>query len=250
MVVLVVSAIALTLGLSLSRKTATETKVETDEEALKQAFNAAESGIDYYLSTGTTRYTAPDSKSMAEVTVADIGGTEIIDTGEYIRENYYAYFWLVGHGSNGAIDYKDYYPGTAVDICVDNGFGGSVVIGYFFRDGGGNFRQRRYVKNYGSDPNIIPNPNATDTLGCSSGKKGVGVALVAGTTPLLVTVMPVFGGGKIAMESVEGGVFPVQGKEVLAIGRAGEVSRKLGVERRYKIPGFMLEAVAGVRVLN
>lgn len=67
LIVLLVSAITMTIGLSLSRKTVTETKIQTDQELLKQAFNTAESGVDYYLGTGKTEYTAPDEKSKADV---------------------------------------------------------------------------------------------------------------------------------------------------------------------------------------
>ncbi|MDD2482862.1 MAG: hypothetical protein PHE71_01085 [Candidatus Shapirobacteria bacterium] len=48
-IVLLASAILLTLGMSASRKTVTDTKVDTDEELLKEAFNTAESGINNYL---------------------------------------------------------------------------------------------------------------------------------------------------------------------------------------------------------
>ena len=62
LVILVISAIVMTIGLSVSKKTVVETKITTDEEQLKQAFNAAESGIDNYLGTGRKTFTASDSK--------------------------------------------------------------------------------------------------------------------------------------------------------------------------------------------
>jgi len=255
LVVLVVSAVALTLGLSLSKKTVIETQVETDEEALKQAFNAAESGVDYYLSTGTTKYTAPDGKSMAEVTVSNVGGSEVISFGDYTPENNYTYFWLVSHFDDGSINYGDYYRGDRIDVCVEGGFAGSLLMGYFFRDGSGNFGQKRYVINFGGSQSI-PNQSNLPNGSCNSGS-GPRLPVVAGTTPLLITVMPLFGGGRIAIENVGGNLIPIQGTQISSLGKAGEVSattgvsRRLSVEKRYKIPGFAMEAVmSGGRVLN
>ncbi len=256
LVVLVVSAVALTLGLSLSKKTVIETQVETDEEALKQAFNAAESGVDYYLSTGTTKYTAPDGKSAADVTILNIGGTGAVDFGDYTPVNNYTYFWLVSHRDDASIDYTDYYLGDRVDVCVENDYAGSLVMGYFFRDGSNNYRLRRYVVNFGSSQ-VILNPSNLPAGVCDGGKKGARITLEVGTTPLLITVMPVFQGGRITMENVGGSLIPIQGKQISSLGRAGEisattgVSRKLNVGKRYKIPGFAMEAVmSGARVLN
>lgn len=258
LIVLVVSAVALTVGLSLSKKTVMETQVETDEEALKQAFNAAESGVDYYLSTGTTQYRSPDGKSLADVVVKDIGGTQAIDYGDFTPANSYANFWLVGHENDGSINYGDYYQGSEVDVCVDNAFNGSLVMSYFFRDGSGNFRQRRYIVNYGVSPNpVILNPSDLPNASCVSGKKGPRIVLVVGTTPLLVSVMPVFSGGRVTLENVGNSLLPVQGEQISSLGKAGEVSattgvsRKLTVERRYKVPAFAMEAImSGARILN
>jgi len=44
LMVLLASALILTLGLSASRQATVETKIDTDQEMLKKAFNAAISG--------------------------------------------------------------------------------------------------------------------------------------------------------------------------------------------------------------
>jgi Tfp pilus assembly protein PilX len=67
LIVLIVSAVVLTLGLSTSKRTVTENKITTEEGLLKEAFNVAESGIEYYLSTGSTAYTDVGSSGTAYV---------------------------------------------------------------------------------------------------------------------------------------------------------------------------------------
>ncbi len=257
LIVLLVSAVALTFGLSVSRKTVTETRIESDEESLKQAFNAAESGVEYYLSTGLTQYSSPDGRSRADVTVEDLGADDVLDFEEYTIEGRYTYFWLVGHDDDGIINYGNFYEGTAVDICINNDFAGSMVMNYFYQDAGGNYRSRRFVTNYGSGANVIPNPSSLELGTCSAGTRGVRINLVAGSTPLLVAVSPIFSGGRIVLENVGGARLMSQGEEISSTGKVGEVaaltevSRKVSVGKRYLVPGFMMEALtASGQILN
>ena len=102
-IVLLVSAVLMTLGLSLSKKSTVETKIDTNEELLKEAFNAAESGIDYYLGTGNNNYNAPGGQSSALVTTENIGGGSTLNFGEYIPVNGTEFYWLVNHNSDGSL---------------------------------------------------------------------------------------------------------------------------------------------------
>jgi len=56
------------------------------------------------------------------------------------------------------------------------------------------------------------------------------------SSPILITVNPIFGGGKFY---VQGGAFPIQGEEISSTGTATFVNKRLRVLRRYKIPSFM-----------
>ena len=236
-IVLLVSAVMMTVGLSLSKKTTTETKLDINEELLKKAFNAAESGISYYLGTGNTSYVAPDSLSSAEVTAKNITANgSILDFGEYVPVNGTEFYWLVNHLDNGDIG-TTYYAGT-LSVCA-TGFTGSAEVNYFYKSGL-SFGVSRYGYFFGN--NKVNNFTSDATSGCA--------AITISGSPLLVTVTPIFGGGKFYVQG--SGVFPVQGVDISSTGSSGDVSttvagaqvnKKLRVLRRYKIPSFMLTGV-------
>ena len=135
LVVLLVSALMLTLGLSVSKQTTTEIKIDTDEELLKQAFNAAESGVDYNLSTGENVFYSPDLKSKAEITVANIGETSVLNSDGMVNSNDSFSFWLVNHDSSENIG-TVYYSGVGVTICVDSTFNKAIKVDYFYLKSG------------------------------------------------------------------------------------------------------------------
>lgn len=253
LIVLVVSAIVMTVGLSISRKSVVETKITTDEESLKQAFNAAESGIDYYLGTGSTAYTASDNQSTAKVAVTSLGGgTNIVNLGGITLRNNYNYTWLVAHKDDGSLDLTNTFGATAMSICYDSAFDGSLLITYFYKNGanydvyreGYNIKTSRRVSGF-SDSSI------GTSCGTITGmtKINLSVPLGGGNVPLLLVVKPIAGDTKIVV-SATGGIFPDQETEISSTGRAGNVSsstssvnREVNVISQYQPPAFMMEAV-------
>lgn len=237
-IVLLVSAVVMTVGLSLSKKATTETKIDTNEELLKKAFNAAESGIDFYLGTGNTNYSSPDSMSTAEVEVNDINASgSILNFEEFVPINGSEFYWLVNHLDNGDIG-GTYYDAATVDVC-GTGFTGSVEINYFYRTGA-NFGVTRYGYNFGSVSLVNGFNNASGNC----------VTLTMSNSPILITVTPIFSGGRFYLTG--SGTFPNQGLEISSTGKSGgtstEVSgaranKKIKVMRRYKIPSFMLTGI-------
>lgn len=241
-IVLLVSAVMMTVGLSLSKKATTETKIDTNEESLKKAFNAAESGIDYYLGTGKTDYSAPDNLSSAKITANDIGASgSNLDFNEYTPINGSEFYWLVNH-DNGDIGLT-YFVAPTVNVC-GKGFTGSMEINYFYRVGA-DFGVNRYGYNFSSDVTKRVTGFTTGTGSCAT------INIV--NSPILVTVTALFDGGKFYLSSAAaGGTFPSQGVEINSVGKYGgvavgvsgtQVNKKLRVLRRYKIPAFMLSGI-------
>lgn len=258
LVVLVVSAIVMTVGLSMSKKSVVETKITTDEELLKQAFNAAESGLENYMGTGSTSYASTDSDSRAVVEVEDIGGaTNVINLGSIVLRNTTNFTWLVGHNeTTGAIDYGQLYGGDALTVCVTSGFNGSLKVDYFYQDAGGNFGVSRMGYNIGSNDRVngYTNIASSPVVNCpgAAGMRGVPLSLpaIAGGKPLLLAVKPIAADTLIVVAG--NAVFPVQGKELSSTGITGniaegqteaQVSRKIKVFNQYTVPAFMLEAI-------
>lgn len=264
LVMLLVSAVVMTIGLSVSKRSTVETKVDTDEQLLKQAFNAAEGGIEYYLRTGETTYTATDNNSSAVINPTNIGGGTTINFEEFTANNDTVFYWLVGHNTDGTINYGSAYAGSEVNVCVNNTFTGSLKIDYFYRTAGGVYEVWRGGNNFGgttvngyTDSTGVANNSCTGV----TGYKQINLPVtLAPNTPLLVAVKPIFSGTRLI--ATGNGNFPIQGVNISATGRAGAVGsgaaastntsgREIRISSRYEVPGFMLETItAGNSVLS
>jgi hypothetical protein len=217
-IVLLVSAVMLSLGLSMSKRETTQIKINTNDEMLKKAFDTAESGINYYLGTGGTSYASPGGDSFAKITASNIGVGATINFGEYIPLGSSENYWLVNHLSNGDIG-TSYYLGASVDVCSSN-YSGEVEATLLYTIG---------VKR--SMLYIINNCVAVDMVG----------------SPILLVITPVATGGKFYIESDGGVNFSAQGIDISSEGRAGTasidaqafVNKDINIRLRYKLPGFM-----------
>lgn len=221
-IVLLVSAIMLSLGLSMSKQETTQIKINTNDELLKKAFDTAESGINYYLGTGGLNYTSPNGDSFAKITASSIGVGETINYGEYTPLGNNENYWLVDHKIDGDIG-SNYYSGTSVNVCSDS-YNGEVEVSLFYTTG-----VRRSMLNV--------------TSNC------VTVMMIG--SPLLLVVTPVTSGGKFYVMSNNGVNFSSQGIDINSEGKAGGasinaqslVNKDINIRLRYKLPGFMTSGV-------
>ena len=250
LVVMLVSAVVLSLGLSVSRSTVTETKIDTDEALLKEAFNAAESGVDYYMGTGNVVYESEGVK--ADVEVADVGGGAALDSGEYVIDKKAAFFWLVARDDDGNLRYDaGYFGGGSVNVCKDLGnlTNGTLKMDFYYKTGV-SFKVKRWMYNFGTGSVSNVDNNLLTATTCSGGRPGLvlNLGLGGGEVPILIAVTPVGGGTKIYLEGAT--AFPVQGEEISSTGKAGDLEGNTGVNRRVRVvnrydelPLFMLEAM-------
>lgn len=265
LVVLLISAVILTLGLSISRKTVVETRIDTDEELLRQAFNTAESGVDYYLSTGDTNYILEDGSS-ASVKTSNIGeGSSVLDFDEVTMANQNTVFWMSGHNEDGTIQLLtppagSYYGGSSVNVCVSNDFTGALKVDYFYNDG--DFKVKRMGYNINSNDFVSGFANqATVNCTAKSGMKQFTVTGLMGSTArnLMVAVTPLSAtvqSTRIVLHSASGENFPSQGEEIIGTGTvtteaaSGTVTSMVRVYNKYRIPSFMLDAVTSLSSIN
>ena len=254
LIVLLISAVVMTIGLSVSKKTVVNTKIETNQEQLKQAFNAAESGLDYYFGTGSTKFVAIDNNSTADIMVKNIGSTSVIGFDQFVMANGNVNYWLVSHSDNGDINYLSYFKGTGVAFCFSNLLTlGGIEFDYYYLSGT-NYLVKRIGYNFSTDAipgftNFATPPTQTS---CASGYKYVNLSTslpLAGVTPLILTAKMINTSGKIYLMG-GGDTFPVQGIIVNSVGRVGDVStggtnvnRSLEVKRTYQVPGFAFEGI-------
>jgi hypothetical protein len=241
----------MTLGLSAARKTVVDTRVEADQQQLKQAFNAAESGIQYYLGTGSTKFTALDNASVADVVVKNIGNGTTVNFDQFTLASTNLEYWLVGHYTNGGINYGTFYNGTSLSLCIKSPFDGSLKIDYFYLPSWTVYKVKRFGYNFTSGY-VSGYTDVNPAQGsCVAGYKqlALNVPLGGGSKPLLLSVRPLKNGANIYLLGDNVSVFPVQGVELSSTGRVGDinttvgVNRKLSVMRVYQVPGFALDAI-------
>lgn len=240
-IVLLVSAVMLSMGLSMSKSENTEIKINTNDELLKQAFDMAESGINYYLGTGNTSYTPENSEIYAKIVATKISdGSNTINFNEYTPANSSENYWLVNHLDNGNIG-TTYFAGPNVDVC-SVGFTGSVQIDYFYKNGA-NIGLVRNGYNFSSDVAYTINDFVDSVGDC--------VRINLGFSPLLLSVTPIFDGGKFYIIAANGGSFASQGIDVSSSGTASGVNKNLSIRQRYLMPNFMTSGMVAERsILN
>lgn len=240
LMVLLVSALMLTIGLSVSKNTITETKIDTDEDLLKQAFNTAESGVEYYLATGNTQYS--ETNSNATITAVSIGNEVEINSGGVVLSNEPFLFWLVKHTDKRTVstEVTDRFTGNINQICVDSTFTGGIKIDLFTKVGTAYYVNRLgYNMNGGSSVNGFSkiSGNCTGVINVSGG--------------MLLAVTPINGSTKVTVNGNTN--FPSQGEEITSVGQMNSgVNTKITVLNRYnEVPPFMLESItAGDSVLS
>ncbi len=222
LMVLLASALILTLGLSASRITTTETKIDTDQELLKRAFNTAESGIDYYLATGNKNYSSDNSTDgVADLNVTQLGNVKTLSFNSMTLIGGYEYFWLVDHNTDGSLGSTYYSTATnTINICSSTKSVGSFKVDYFYLNNAGDYKVNRQIL-------------SSDGTGCINN-----FSLLAGKS-LLLTVSPIDGAGKLEISGSNN--FPVQGEQISATGKIEGVNNTVTILNRYDV--FLTEGI-------
>lgn len=238
-IVLLASAIILTLGLSASKKTVTDTKVDIDQELLKEAFNAAESGINNYMNVGSTSYNAGDG-SNATVSLKTIGGGANLTSEGLVPANTPQLFWLVNHNSDGSIGTTYYPSNTDLKISVDSAFTGALKIDYFYKSGAVYSVSRSGVNFHATNVTVTGYPNT------SSKDTTINTGAVS---PLLIIVTPL--GGSTGLTISGSSAFPLQGEELTSVGTANNnVKTQVKTRNIYQIPSFFTESITARNIIQ
>ena len=262
LVILTVMAIALTLGVSVSRQVVTDVSVSEREEKSYQAFSGAEAGIEEALrQLEENSGEAPEDFSLstedvgADVTVDFVasGGTdEYIYPRTLIRPGESVVVWLRNHDADGTLDESSGYGGDTVDLCW--GGGGAMEVTYFYNDGG-NYEIKRYGYDFNSDRRNLTGgqdggnnfSDFTDTP-CADLDHGVDdldLGVTGGYVPLFLVFRPLYEGGRIGVVGTED--FPAQGQEIYSTGQIARdddstISRRIRAFRGWDAPA---EAILG-----
>jgi len=221
LVVLLVTSAVMVMGLSLSRGSVKELKIDTNEETLKQTFNVAESGIDYFLTRENevekVTYESPVDDFEAEVSkekleVKDMANRKVV---------FYEPQFLQLNGYDGELTIK-----------LDNNFGGAVKVDVFYGNGG--------IERYGYNFNECTSVDDACIEGFENDKKGEIKISIGGDSDFLV-VSPLF---EPTVVKFSGGNFAHQGERIVSTGKSNDgIESKVSVDEVWELPYFMLEGL-------
>lgn len=237
-IVLLISAVLLTMGLSAAKTTVTDVKTDADEELLKSAFNTAESGINNYLkSDGSSTSYSDGAGGNANVSTTDIGGGSTLSSDGVIESNNNQLFWLVNHDTTGNIG-NAYATGT-VNISVESAFAGALKIDYFYLESGV-YKIKRFGCNYSSSNPIVDGFSST-TTSCQS--------ITLTPNALLLSITPIGGNTKISISGASN--FPVQGQIITSVGTVNSnIKTQVKTRYVYKVPLFMFESITAKNIVH
>ena len=240
-IVLLASAVILSLGLSASKTTTIETKIDTDEQLLREAFNTAESAINNYLDIGVTKFNS--NNITADITRKDIGGNEIItllSEGKVLSGTNY-FFWLVNHDDNGDIGVT-YYSGNELELKVDDGYDSILKVDYYYKDENTDtYGVSRQLYDFGTHTVDEEIKGATTINGSTTINFDLKIN-EATVNPLLLVVTPI---AKATTLSLSGtAVFPLQGEEIVSYSTTDSgIKTQIKTRHIFQLPTFFLEAM-------
>jgi len=245
LIVLIISAISLTIGLALSERVRTGVNVSKDDEMLQRAFNAAESGIEDYVARGNPgTYNAGDA--TANVVVAGTGGP-IVEFGELVTADNYAYFWLAEHNANGSINTtNNYYSDSNLTICYDNFSPGGFMVYYFYYSGG-TYNVYRRAYNLNGSNQAINNGQTVSTSGTACAGYANRMLFDFSSynpVPVLLVIKPIGGDSNFAVSG--SAAFPSQGDSISSTGTSGETNTTIRARKRWDPSMYMFFMLEGI----
>lgn len=239
LIVLTVMAVALTLGLSMSRRAVTDVSISEKEQESSKAFSAAEAGIEEALrglgQGETSVEIAAGSLGVDNVTVniSEVGQTaDYIYPLEYIEPGDSVVIWLRDHNVDGTIDFASGYSEPNITLCWENE--AAVEITYFYEDGGSYEIQR-----WAFDPDATrANDNGFDDAGSwvcnddqgNSMENSADLSLTG--TPLFLSVKTFHERTGIAVSAAAD--LPSQGYEVYSTAEVQQTTNDEKISRRIR----------------
>lgn len=228
-VILLVLAVALTVGLAVVSRSVTEIGISTTQKESAQALAAAEAGIEQAL--------AGNVSLPIGVTSVPVGGNTEVEIPEPLVAGESVTIFLAGHNANGDLDTTVQYTGTDLGLCWGQGDVNPAVEVTVYYKSGANYLVTRTT----ADPNInrAAQNNFSSTDGGASCPTGrtyqhyKKISMPAGTL-LMMRVRVLYNQDIAQYLAVKGtSAIPVQGQDITAVGSEGQTSRKVNVFQRY-----------------
>jgi len=210
--ILLLGTFVMTLGLTISKRTIGEIRIDTDEEMLKDAFNVAESGIDYFLKTENGNYSPENIEMMAKVTK----DTEVFDNTKAL---------IYKNKIEVNLDLSK-FDGSALKVQINRN--AKVRLDLFW----GNNRVERF---------LFDRKDEGDSISISAGgKKYLKIMSIDGK-PCDFTIIP--SGGKFEQSVITSIGYAKKSDP-------NGVKTVISTEEEFNIPYFLLDAVTAVGGVN
>lgn len=244
LIILLIMAVALTIGLSVISRSITDIKISQQTEEAARAFSAAEAGIEEALVAGTGGFgTFEETGAKYTTAVAGFGeGTEFVFPQE-IQVDEPQTLWLVEHNEDGSINETSYYTTGSLDVC----WGGTAAleVSIYYKDGT-SYKVARGAYDPDATRRATNNFSSPDPGSCAeltnkkilnfSGDFGINPAT---KTLLFLRLRVLYANaqvGAVTPGSGIGQVLPAQGTRIESTGTAGAATRKVEVVRYYPAP--------------
>lgn len=136
LVVLLVSAVGLTIGLSLASRVTQETSLTTEIEESTRAFSAAEAGLEesaQHIGNINQTFSNTVGGGSYNVTITEAAGTD--NPFKYpgkASSNQQLLVWLVGREADGSPDYADKYSSNILTVCWGESGGSEAAMAVSF----------------------------------------------------------------------------------------------------------------------
>ena len=250
LIVVLVMVVALTVALSVALKSITNVQTSVDNENSQRAFSAAEAGIEKALKSGATpilEQNLGNGASIKQVTISDIPDKNVLlNNGSAVAKDDGADVWLVGHNTDGTINYTTPWTGNltiywgvssspcndaAVEIILLSGSSADTAVS-----------KRFAVDPCGTRGNNF-NPPSSSNVATSVNSKGFPYKTdISVTSGILVRVIPIYYSTPLgAIGSID---FPSQGKRIESTGVAGNAQRKISFFQGYpKLPAEFFQYI-------
>lgn len=274
LIILLVMAVVLTIGLSVVSRSVTDINISQQSEDSARAFSAAEAGIEQALIgiSGDSDFEFNFTGSSAKISSREVafGDTWYIYPSEVSTDQIIT-VWLSNYDS--ATGYAASYTGNRLRVYWgnpetpnDNQYTPAIEVSIYYKDGSaykvGKYLLDPYTDRIAisgdrgfCDPTGLGGVLCTGVVSFSSTKSSIGTPSqefqfnadldLTNFVPAPATRFPLFARLRLLYSSndthfvgvtVPSGSFPSQGKDITAIGTAGETSRKVNVFRPRPAP--------------
>lgn len=236
LIILLIMAVALTIGLSVISRSITDIKISQQTEEAARAFSAAEAGIEEALvGTGTTfGGTFETTGAKFETKKAGFppeGTTEFVFPQELTIDDPQTLYLAEYNEADGTL--TRYYTAGTIDVCW--GDNAAIEVSIYYQDAGVYKVARAVV-----DPVGDRTPGSDSPSGQCAGlehKKTLSLPSGANITLLFLRLRVLYANAKVGVNAdAAGGTLPSQGNRIESTGTAGTATRKVEVVRFHPAP--------------